>query len=113
MEDQLLPKNTALSASATSADTTFALTTSEGAYAKVGDIFKFVQTGEACRITGVSASAWTAVRAIGAVSAASAASGTANGGIIIIAGSNEQGGTMPTSLVTEKTANYKDLALAA
>jgi hypothetical protein len=106
LQDVFLPRNTALSASATSADTTFALTTNEGAYAKVGDTFKFVQTGEAIRITGVSASAWTGVRAIGSVSAASAVSGTSLGGIIILSGSNEQGGTLPTSLVTEKTSNY-------
>src|SRR5438552_6009673 len=54
-EDQLIPKNTSLSVSAASADTTFAVATGEGAYAKVGDTFKFVQTGEAVRITGVSA----------------------------------------------------------
>lgn len=113
MEDVFLPKNTALSASATSADTALSVTTNEGSYAKVGDIGKFVQTGEAFRITAVGASGWTVVRAIGSVSAATAASGTASGGVIIVSGSNEQGATMPTALVTEKTANYKDLALAA
>lgn len=106
LEDVFLPKNTALSASATSADTALSVTSNEGSYAKVGDIGKFVQTGEAFRITAVGASAWTVVRAIGSVAAATAASGTGNGGIIIVSGSNEQGGTMPTSLVTEKTANH-------
>lgn len=105
-EDQYLPRNTALSASATSADTTFALTSGEGAYAKVGDTALFVQTGERIRITGVSTSAWTAVRAIGTVTAASAASGTTNGGIVILAGSNEEGARRPTALVTAKTSNY-------
>lgn len=106
LEDVYLPRNTALSVTAASADTTFAITTNEGSYAKVGDIAKFVQTGEAIRITGVSASAWTAVRAIGSVAAATAVSGTTQGGIIIVAGSNEQGANMPTALVTQKTANY-------
>lgn len=106
LEDQYNPRNTALSASATSADTNLAVTSNEGSYAKVGDIGKFVQTGEAFRITTVAASAWTVVRAIGSVAAATAAAGTTNGGIIIIAGSNEQGGTLPTALVTQKTANY-------
>jgi hypothetical protein len=106
MTDVYLPKNTALSASATSADTNLAVTTSEGAYGKVGDIGKFVQTGEAFRITTAGASAWTVVRAIGSVGAATAQSGTTLGGIIIIAGSNEQGGTLPTSLVTEKASDY-------
>lgn len=106
MEDVYLPKNTALSVSAASADTTLSITTNEGNYAKVGDIFKFVQTGEGGRITGVSASAWTVVRAIGSVAAATAASGTTNGGLIILGGSNEQDGGLPTSVITQKTANY-------
>ena len=101
-----LPKNTALAASAASGDTALTITTNEGSYAKVGDIGKFVATGEAFRITTTGASAWTVVRGIGATGAASAASGTAAGGIIIVSGSNEQGATMPTSLVTEKTTNY-------
>jgi hypothetical protein len=106
MDDQLLPTNTALSATAASGDTNLALTTNEGSYWKVGDIGKFVQTGEAFRVTAVAASALTVVRAIGSVAAATAASGTGNGGIIRIVGSNEQGGTLPTALVTQKVANY-------
>jgi hypothetical protein len=108
-EDQYLPRNTALSVTAAAADTTLTLTTNEGNYAKIGDIGKFVQTGEAFRITTVGASAWTVVRAIGSVSAATAASGTTQGGIIIISGSNEQGGTLPTAIVTQKTSNYNYL----
>ena len=57
MEDQYLPQNTALSASATSADTYIQFTTNEGAYFKAGDIGKFVQTGEAFRVTTAGASA--------------------------------------------------------
>jgi hypothetical protein len=105
-EDQFLPKNTALSVSAASADTTFALTTNEGRYAKVGDTALIVQTGEHIRISGVSASAWTATRAIGSVSAATAVSGTSLGGIVILAGSNTTQGGLPTALVTEKAHNY-------
>lgn len=106
MEDQYLPRNTATSVSAASADTTLSITTNEGSYAKIGDIAKFVQTGEAVRITGVTASAWTVVRAIGSVAAATAASGTVNGGIVIVNGSNEQDGGLPTSVITQKTAAY-------
>lgn len=105
-EDVFLPRVTALSATAAAGDTTLAVTTNEGNYAKPGDTGKFVQTGEAFRITTVGASAWTVVRAIGSVSAATAAAGTTQGGIIILAGSNEQGGTLPTAIVTQKTANY-------
>src|SRR3954471_19679961 len=106
MEDVYLPKNTALSVSAASGDTNLAVTTNEGNYAKVGDIGKFVQTGEAFRITATGASAWTVIRAIGAAAAAAAATGTAQGGLGIVNGSNEQDGGLPTALITQKTANY-------
>jgi hypothetical protein len=106
LEDEFIVKNTALAITAASGDTNLDLTTSEGHYFKVGDIGKFVQTGEAFRVTTKAASAVTVVRAIGSVAAATAASGTAQGGIIIISGSNEQGAELPTALVTEKTSNY-------
>lgn len=111
MEDVFLPKNTALSVSAASADTAFSITTDEGNYAKVNDIALIVQTGEHVRITGVGASAWTVVRAIGSVSAATAASGTSLGGILIVAGAAEENATLPTALVTEKTASYNYLQI--
>lgn len=105
-EDEYLPKNTALSASVAAGDTAWSITANEGNYAKNGDVALVVQTGEHVRITGVGASAWTVVRAIGSVSAATAASGTGQGGLVIVSGSNEQGGTLPTAIVTEKTSNY-------
>jgi hypothetical protein len=105
-EDVYLPTNTALSATAAAADTVLNVTTSEGYYGKPGDVIKIVQTGEACLITTAYASAWSVTRCIGSVTAATAASGTVNGGIIIVSGSNAQGGTLPTAMVTQKTANY-------
>lgn len=106
MEDSFIPTNTALSVSAASADTTFSITTNEGVYARPNSIALVVQTGEHVRITAVSASAWTVIRAIGSVSAATAASGTVNGGLVIVAGMAEEGSTLPTALVTEKVASY-------
>jgi hypothetical protein len=106
LEDEFLPTNTALSASATSGATTLSTTTSEGAYAKAGDIAVIIQTGEAVRITESFASAWSVVRGIGSVAAATAASGTTLGGVIIVNGSNEEGAEMPTALVTEKSTNF-------
>lgn len=105
-EDQYLPKNTALSASATSAATTLSITTSEGIYAKAGDFALIVQTGEHVRIDTVFTSAWSVTRAQGSVTAASAASGTSLGGIVILAGSNTTQGGLPTSIHTEKAWNY-------
>lgn len=106
LEDVYLPKNTALAATAASADTVLTITTNEGSYAKANDVGKFVQTGEAFRITGVSASSWTVVRAIGSVSAATAASGTTLGGIVIVNGAAGQGDTLPTAIVTQKTTAF-------
>lgn len=106
LEDQLLPKNTALSVSAASADTTLNVTTSEGSYAKTGDIILVVQTGEHVRVTSAGASALTVVRAIGSVAAATAVSGTSLGGLMIVAGANAQGGELPAAIVTEKTSDY-------
>jgi hypothetical protein len=97
---------------AASADVALSVTTNEGLYAKAGDIIKIVQTGEAVRVTTAAASALTVVRAIGSVAAATAASGTAQGGLIIVSGSNAQGATLPTAMVTEKTSNYR-LCVAA
>lgn len=65
-----------------------------------------VQTGEHVRITGVAASAWTVVRAIGSVAAATANSGTGSGGLVIVNGSASQGDTLPTAIVTQKVSDY-------
>lgn len=105
LEDRLIPRTTALTASAASDVTNFAVTANTGSYFKVGDIARLVNTGEAVRVTTVAASSLTVVRAIGSVTAASAQS-TADGGIVIIGGSNEQGATLPTALGTQRTAAY-------
>jgi hypothetical protein len=119
LEDLLVPRTTGLAASATSAATEFTVTTSTGTYFKAGDLVRVVTTGECVRVTAVGASAITVVRAIGTVTAASAASG-GDGSLVIVGGSNEQGATLPTALITQRTAAYNssvarrvDLALAA
>lgn len=105
LEDRLVPRTTGLAATATSADTNLTVTTSTGSYFKAGDIARIVQTGEAVRVTAVGASAITVVRGIGSVTAATAAT-TADGGIVIVGGSNEQGATLPTALGTQRVAAY-------
>lgn len=105
LEDRLIPRTSGLAASATSADTAFTVTTSTGSYFKAGDIVRIVTTGEAVRVTATGASALTVVRAIGTVAAASAASG-GDGSLVIVGGSNEQGATLPTALITQRTAAY-------
>lgn len=105
LEDRLAPRTTGLAATATSADTNLTVTTNTGSYFKAGDIARIVQTGEAVRVTDVGASAITVVRGIGAVTAATAAT-TADGGIVIVGGSNEQGATLPTALGTQRVAAF-------
>lgn len=105
LEDRLIPRTTALSVSATSVDTAIGVTAGTGSYFKVGDIARFVNTGEAVRVTTVATGALTVVRGIGAVTAASAQT-TADGGVVIVSSSNEQGATMPTALGTQRVAAY-------
>jgi hypothetical protein len=80
------------------------VTTNEGSYFKAGDVLRIVATGEPVRVVTSGASALTVVRAIDGSTAASAATGGA--GLIKAGGSNAQGGTLPTAMVSVKTANY-------
>lgn len=105
LQDRLIPRTTALTASAASDVTNFAVTATTGLYFKAGDIARIVNTGEAVRITAVASASLTVVRAVGTVTAASAQS-TADGGLVIVGGSNEQGATLPTALVTQRVAAY-------
>lgn len=81
------------------------MTSGTGSYFKAGDIARLVNTGEAVRITTTASASLTVVRAVGTVTAASAQS-TADGGLVIVGGSNEQGATLPTALITQRTAAY-------
>lgn len=105
LEDRLLPRTTGLAVSSTSAALTISVTTSTGQYFKAGDIIRFVNTGEAMRVVSLTTDSLTVVRSVGAVEAATAQS-TADGGIVIVGGSNEQGATLPTALGTQRVAAY-------
>ncbi len=104
LNDELMPLVSALAASATSADTNLQVTTNEGAYFKAGHIIRNVLTGEPMRVTGAAASSITVVRAIDGSTAASSASADAK--LVIVGGSNEQGATAPTALITQRATNY-------
>jgi hypothetical protein len=103
LNDEFLPTISGLSASAESTDTNFTLTASEGAYFKAGDIVRIIDTGEPVRVTGVAASSITVVRAIDGSTAASA---TSIAKLLIVGGSNEQGATAPTALITKTATNF-------
>mgnify|MGYP000058496445 CR=1 FL=1 len=72
---------------------------------KAGDIVRLVNTGEAVRVVSIATDTLTVVRGLGAVTAATAQS-TADGGVVIVGGSNEQGATLPTALGTQRVAAY-------
>lgn len=103
MNDELIPQHSALSASAASDATNLALTTSEASYFKTGDILRVADTGEPVRITGVAASSLTVVRAIDGSTASAIASAAK---VIRVGGSNEQGATLPTALITQRATNF-------
>lgn len=105
LQDRLIPRTTALTASAASDVTNFAVTAATGSYFKAGDIVRIVNTGEAVRVTTAASASLTVVRAVGTVTAASAQS-TADGGLVIVGGSNEQGATLPAALITQRVAAY-------
>jgi hypothetical protein len=103
MNDELMPLVSAAAASAESDITNIVVTTNEGLYFKAGHIVRVADTGEPVRVTGVAASSITVVRAIDGSTAASISSGAK---LIIVGGSNEQGATAPTALVTERATNF-------
>lgn len=103
MNDELIPQVVGMSASAASDATNLAVTSGEGSYAKAGDIFRIADTGEPVRVTATAAASLTVVRAIDGSTAASIAS-TAK--LIRVGGSNEQGATAPTALITQRATNY-------
>jgi hypothetical protein len=104
MNDELMPLVSALAASAASDLTNLVVTTGEGAYFKAGHIIRNVLTGEPMRVTGAAASSITVVRAIDGSTAVSSASADAK--LVIVGGSNEQGATAPTALITQRATNY-------
>ena len=62
-----------------------------------------LERGGGMRVTGAAASSLTVVRAIGSVAAASATNAAK---LVIISGSNEQGASSPTALITQRATDY-------
>jgi hypothetical protein len=108
IEDQLLPQNTALSATISTSRTDLPLTTSEGAIARPGDVARVLPTGEGVIVVTVGASAWTVVRGFGSVAGATAASGAR---IVIVGNMNEQNAAAPTAIITARTISYNYSAI--
>lgn len=104
LEDQLFPRLSSLSASATSAAGTVAVATGEGTYFKLNDVFRVATTGEAMAVSAAPSSDTVGViRSVGSVAAASAASGAE---LVIIGNASPQGAGLGKRAVTERVAQY-------
>ena len=109
LSDELVPRLTTLSASATSADTSLSVPATTGAssgtYFRAGDVVRIASTGENCYVTGVSADTLYVTRGIGgtAVTAVSAASGV---DVIKVGNAAAEGATLGTLIQTKKVANF-------
>jgi hypothetical protein len=103
LNDELIPAYASMSASAASDATNLAVGSGEGSYFKAGSIIRIAGTGEPVRVTATAAASLTVVRAIDGSTAVSIAS---TDKLINIGGSNEQGATAPTALITQRAHNY-------
>jgi hypothetical protein len=109
LSDELVPRLTTLSASATSSATALSVPATTGAssgtYFRAGDVIRIASTGENCYVTAVSADTIAVTRGIGggAVTAASAASGV---DIIKVGNAAAEGATLGTLIQTKKVANF-------
>ena len=104
LSDELVPRLTTLSASATSAATAFSVATGTGTYFRPGDVIRIASTGENCAVSAVSADAvYVVARTLGAVTSISAASGV---DVIKVGNAAAEGATLGTLIQTKKVANY-------
>ncbi len=103
LEDQLIPRLSALAASATSATTALVVTTGEGAFFRAGDVVRLARTGEAVEVNSIATDTLSVTRSIGSVAAATAASG---GELIIIGNAAVQGATLGTRKIQKRVRQY-------
>jgi hypothetical protein len=104
LSDELVPRLTTLSASATSSATALSVATGTGTYFRPGDVIRIASTGENCAVSAVSADAvYVVARTLGAVTSISAANGV---DIIKVGNAAAEGATLGTLIQTKKVANY-------
>ncbi len=103
LEDQYFPNLSALSASATSAATSLAVTTNEGAYFRVGDLVRLANSGEIVEVTGVTSDSIGVDRSIGAIAANTSQSGVQ---LLIVSNVSAQGADYGTLKVTTRVLGY-------
>ncbi len=105
LEDQLLPRTTALAATAASSDTTITVTTGDSAVVNVNDMLRNQKTGEMMLVTAVTADTFSVTRAIGGVAAASSVSG-AQSQLLIVGNAFQEGADTSASKVTQRVNAY-------
>lgn len=105
LEDQLFPRLVTLgSATAASSDTSIQVASGDSATLNVNDLLRNQKTGEAMRVTGITAdSAIGVTRGVGGVQAASSASGVQ---LLIVGNAYAQGADTGTSKVVLRTNQY-------
>lgn len=104
LEDQLFPRYTTSSASATSAATTVSVATGTGAYFRANDLFRVPSSGEMVKVGAVSTDDLTGcTRSIGGTAAATIA---ASADLVIVGNASAQGATLGTAQITKKVLGY-------
>lgn len=103
LQDELVPRLTALAASAATADATITVTTGTGQYFRANDVLRIATTGENVAVTAVSTDTLGVTRAIGSVAAATAASGV---DVVLVGNASQEGATIGTLKQTKLTATY-------
>ena len=103
LDDQLLPRLSALSASVGSVSVELLVTASEGEYFRPGDIVRNSVSREAFLVGAVSVDAITVTRSIGTVAAISSVSGAE---LVIVGHAASQGSRSPLRVITKTAANY-------
>ena len=103
LEDQYFPNLASLSASATSAATSFVVQTGEGDYFRAGDLVRRGSDGEVVEVSSVSTDTLTVVRSIGSIAAATAQTGEE---LLIIGNAAAQAADYGTLKVNQRVAAY-------
>lgn len=108
MVDELVPRLTALAASAATADAVVAVTSGTGQYFRARDVLRVASTGENLAVTAVTADSLGVTRSIGTTAALTAASGV---DLIKVGNAAAQGATLGTLVQTKKSAvkNYTQI----
>jgi len=104
LEDEYLPRVSSMAASATSAETSFTVTTGEGnTVFRSGHVVRNMETGEGYLVTSTSANSIGVTRSWGDVAAASSTSAAK---LLIVGNAAAQGASSGTSQIVQKVRAY-------